>query len=187
MALDYAHRQGVIHLDIKPANILLQEGHAVIADFGIARAMSDAEDERAPGTVMLMGTPSYMSPEQAVGEHDLDGRSDIYSLGLRALRDGHRRSPGSGRRAGRSSRSCPPKLAAVIRRAMSPERDDRPATAGSLADELEESIRPRRSQGVQWARATIGKFFASAARSLVATARRHLRHRPRPRAARIAQ
>ncbi len=78
-ALEYAHGQGVIHRDIKPANILLEQGHAVLADFGIARAL-DAGDERFTVTGISLGTPAYMSPEQSVGESRLDARSDIYSL-----------------------------------------------------------------------------------------------------------
>jgi serine/threonine-protein kinase len=78
-ALDYAHRQHVVHRDIKPENILLQSGHALVADFGIARALS-AKSERMTVSGMALGTPAYMSPEQAAGEMDIDGRSDLYSL-----------------------------------------------------------------------------------------------------------
>ena len=78
-ALDYAHRHGVIHRDIKPENILLSDGHALVADFGIARALGG--DEHLTETGMAIGTPAYMSPEQAAGERELDARTDIYSLG----------------------------------------------------------------------------------------------------------
>jgi tRNA A-37 threonylcarbamoyl transferase component Bud32 len=82
-ALDYAHRRGVIHRDIKPANILLNEGQPFIADFGIALAASrsEARSTRMTETGMSLGTPQYMSPEQAMGERNLDARTDIYSLG----------------------------------------------------------------------------------------------------------
>jgi eukaryotic-like serine/threonine-protein kinase len=80
-ALSYAHSRGVIHRDIKPENIMLEGGHAVVADFGIARAVSTAHGESLTQTGTSIGTPSYMSPEQAAGSSDVDGRSDLYSLG----------------------------------------------------------------------------------------------------------
>ena len=80
-ALGYAHRLDVVHRDIKPENILLQEGHALVADFGIALAITAAGGERLTGTGLSLGTPWYMSPEQALGERTVGARSDIYSLG----------------------------------------------------------------------------------------------------------
>jgi serine/threonine-protein kinase len=80
-ALDYAHRRGIIHRDIKPENILLHDGAALVADFGIALAASRAGGSRMTETGMSLGTPQYMSPEQAMGERELDARSDIYALG----------------------------------------------------------------------------------------------------------
>jgi serine/threonine protein kinase len=79
-ALDYAHRHGVVHRDIKPENILLQDGHPLVADFGIGLLFGAAGDELMTHTGVTLGTPAYMSPEQAVGD-DVDGRSDLYSLG----------------------------------------------------------------------------------------------------------
>lgn len=80
-ALDRAHREGVIHRDIKPANILLVGNHAAVTDFGIARAIDAAENLAETGTGVFIGTGTYMSPEQASGATDLDGRTDLYSLG----------------------------------------------------------------------------------------------------------
>ncbi|MDH5644279.1 MAG: serine/threonine protein kinase [Gemmatimonadota bacterium] len=80
-ALDYAHRQGVIHRDIKPENILLSNGHALVADFGIAKALGKIAETRLTRSGIALGTPGYMSPEQAAGLTDLDERTDVYALG----------------------------------------------------------------------------------------------------------
>ncbi len=80
-ALDYAHRHNIVHRDIKPENILLHDGRPMVADFGIALAVSEAGGERLTETGLAVGTPTYMSPEQASGESDLDGRVDVYALG----------------------------------------------------------------------------------------------------------
>src|SRR5436190_7462638 len=79
-ALDYAHRQRVVHRDIKPENIMLHEGEAMVMDFGIAKAVSVAAGDELTQTGMMVGTPAYVSPEQAAGEGEIDGRSDQYSL-----------------------------------------------------------------------------------------------------------
>lgn len=80
-ALEYAHEQGIIHRDIKPENILLTRGQPLVADFGIALAISHAGGTRLTETGLSLGTPHYMSPEQATGDRELDARSDVYSLG----------------------------------------------------------------------------------------------------------
>jgi len=81
-ALDYAHRHGVIHRDIKPENVLLHDGQALVADFGIALAVSAAGGSRMTETGMSLGTPHYMSPEQAMGEREITAKADVYALGV---------------------------------------------------------------------------------------------------------
>src|SRR5215212_6639711 len=80
-ALDYAHRSQIVHRDIKPENIMINEGEAMVMDFGIAKALTAASADTLTQIGMVVGTPAYVSPEQAAGETDIDGRSDQYSLG----------------------------------------------------------------------------------------------------------
>jgi serine/threonine-protein kinase len=150
-ALDYAHRHGVIHRDIKPENILLHEGSALVADFGIALAVSSAGRNRLTETGLSIGTPQYMSPEQAMGDRDLDARSDIYSLGavLYEMLTGDPPFVGSTAQAivakvitekptpiTASRDTVPPMLAATVHHALAKLPADRFASAAELGDAL---------------------------------------------------
>ena len=142
-ALDHAHRHNIIHRDIKPENILFEEGHALVSDFGIARAISEAgARETSPG--LVLGTVDYMSPEQEQGRPDLDGRTDVYSLGLVLYEMLVGEPPGpdhgvdslTGRR-----QDVPVGVVRVLRSALARDPKDRFATAGAFAGALSGLIR----------------------------------------------
>ena len=150
-ALDFAHRQGIIHRDIKPGNILLHDGEALLADFGIALALTEAGGGRLTGTGLSIGTVQYMSPEQAGGERDLDARSDVYSLGAVTYEMLAGEPPVTGptvqamiaklmtaRPASlRVVRDVVPRsLDAAVLRALAKERSDRFSSARAFADAL---------------------------------------------------
>jgi serine/threonine-protein kinase len=148
-ALEFAHRHEILHRDIKPENILLQAGHAVVTDFGVARALSDAVTGEKPGERLteqglVVGTAEYMSPEQAIGDRAVDGRTDVYSLGcvLYEMLTGALPFIGNSPREvlTRRFRESPrpvrevrpevsPHLEAVVKRAMAADPADRFATA----------------------------------------------------------
>ena len=150
-ALDYAHRQGVVHRDIKPANILLHEGQPLVADFGIALAVTVVGGDRLTETGLSLGTPSYMSPEQVTGERELDGRSDLYSLScvLYEMLAGEPPFTAPTGQAvvaqilavdpsplGEHRRTVPAGVAAAVHRALEKIPADRFATAGHFAEAL---------------------------------------------------
>ena len=151
-ALDHAHRSGILHRDIKPENILIgEDGHALVADFGIARAIVRTGDDWITGTGTAIGTPAYMSPEQAAGASDVDGRSDVFALGCVLYEMLAGRPPYTGPTklavrtraiAGRVTdvrrlrASVPEHVAAALRRALARAPADRFATAGELAEAL---------------------------------------------------
>ncbi len=157
-ALDHAHRHGVIHRDIKPENILLEEDHAIVADFGVARAVTRAAGESQTTAGMVVGTPAYMSPEQASGDHDLDGRSDQYSLAcvLYEMLAGSPPFSGATPRETiarrftepppslRGERDVPEALDRAIRRALSPVPADRFPEVHAFAKALQAAESPAR-------------------------------------------
>jgi serine/threonine-protein kinase len=149
-ALDYAHRHGVVHRDIKPDNIMLVDGHAVVVDFGIARAIGAAGGDDLTWTGLSVGTPAYMSPEQAAGR-EVDGRGDVYALGC-VLHEmlagqppftgppeslGHQHLNVAPRSVAELRPGVTPALAAAIQRALAKTPGDRFQSAGQFAETLE--------------------------------------------------
>jgi serine/threonine protein kinase/tetratricopeptide (TPR) repeat protein len=163
-ALDYAHRLNIVHRDIKPENVMLHEGEALVTDFGIAKALSSARGSTLTQAGTSIGTPAYMSPEQAAGQTDLDGRSDQYSLAcvLYELLTGEPPFVGDSPQAliARRFTHKPPSLrntvpsisepvASAVSRALSLEATDRFATVGEFASALEPKQRPGQSENAK--------------------------------------
>jgi TolB-like protein/Tfp pilus assembly protein PilF len=155
-ALSYAHSLGIVHRDIKPENILFTAGHAVVTDFGIARAIGAAGGDQLTQTGIAIGTPAYMSPEQAAGERELDARSDVYALGCVLYEALTGQPPFTGPtaqavlarhaldavpRLRTVRRAIPEPLEAVVLRALAKAPADRFRTAGELAEAMEQSVR----------------------------------------------
>ena len=142
-ALDYAHGKNVVHRDIKPENILIEGGHAVVSDFGIALAISEAHPRRT-SSGLVVGTTEYMSPEQSQGDRDLDGRSDIYSLGvvLYEMLSGHlpRYDPdGTVQTLERLRPELSGAVVDVLRRSLATQREDRYGTAADMVAALSQA------------------------------------------------
>ena len=163
-ALDYAHRHGVIHRDVKPENILLTgDGQAMVADFGIARALNATTDEMSiTGTGMAVGTPGYMSPEQASGDRHLDARSDVYALGAVCYEMLVGEPPFTGPTpqailaktlsgelptVRRARPGAPAGIDAAVRKALDPVPADRFATAADFARALDRAERAANASG----------------------------------------
>ncbi|MBA2627209.1 MAG: serine/threonine protein kinase, partial [Gemmatimonadales bacterium] len=163
-ALDYAHRHGVVHRDIKPENILLHDGRPVVADFGIALALSAAAGGRMTETGMSLGTPHYMSPEQATADKEITGRSDIYSLGsvLYEMLAGQPPHLGGSaqqiimkiiaedaKSVNQHRKAVPPNVAAAVSRSLEKLPADRFATAREFSDALRDpNFRSEQDAGV---------------------------------------
>jgi len=163
-ALDYAHRHGVIHRDIKPENILLHDGSALVADFGIALAASKAGGARMTETGMSLGTPAYMSPEQAMGEREIGPRSDVYALGCVLYEMLAGEPPFTGptaqaivarvlteppRALAMQRRTVPPHVEAAVNTALEKLPADRFASAAKFADALARPDTPHATTAVR--------------------------------------
>jgi serine/threonine-protein kinase len=157
-ALAYAHAAGLVHRDIKPANVLLAGTHAFVADFGVAKAVSAAaEAENLTSAGLALGTPTYMAPEQATGDPNVDGRADLYALGVvayemligtppfvarspQALLGAH--ATQSPEPIGSRRPTVPTPLAALVMRLLEKRPADRPQTAAEVLRELETAMTP---------------------------------------------
>jgi protein kinase-like protein len=164
-ALDYAHAHQIIHRDIKPENILLAGGHAVVTDFGIARAITVAGSVELTETGIAVGTPAYMSPEQAAGSHDLDGRSDLYSLGCVLYEMLVGETPYTGPtpqailarklseplpRISVVREMVPPGVEAALAKVLARTPADRFRTAAEFVEALAKPVRRARSHRARW-------------------------------------
>ncbi len=169
-ALSYAHDQGIVHRDIKPENVMLSGGRAVVADFGIARAVSVAGGTKLTGTGFAVGTPAYMSPEQAYGDENIDGRSDVYALGCvayemvsgrapfeadtpQALLAKHTADTVPSIRA--SDSSIPLFVERAVERALAKQPADRFQTASAFAEALTSEMVVARVGKRRWARLAV--------------------------------
>ncbi|MBY0491826.1 MAG: protein kinase [Gemmatimonadaceae bacterium] len=168
-ALQYAHDRGIIHRDIKPENILLQGGHALVADFGIALAVTNAGGARMTQTGLSLGTPQYMAPEQAMGERTIDARADIYALGAVTYEMLAGEPPFTGptsqaivakvmstepQRLDVLRRNVPANAADAVHHALEKLPADRPASARALAEALVGAGPARRASGAARDRTT---------------------------------
>ena len=183
-ALAYAHRHGVVHRDIKPDNILLSSRHAVVTDFGVARALSAASGDNFMTTEgVALGTPAYMAPEQAMADPHMDHRADIYALGVVAyeLLTGHTPFTGLSAQAMLAAQatrpappiteareSVPPALAALIMRCLEKHPADRSSSAEELLQQLETMATP--SGGTEPTRALTVRRSGGRTRRLAAAA-----------------
>jgi len=174
-ALDYAHRQGVIHRDIKPENILLHDGRPMVADFGIALAVSAAAGGRMTETGLSLGTPHYMSPEQATGEREISGRSDVYSLGsvLYEMLTGN--PPHTGASAQQIIMKIVTEEAAPVTKLR---KSVPPNVAAAVAKSLEKLPADRFESAKAFAEALRNTAFTTAVPSSVGTAGRPARWKP---------
>jgi serine/threonine protein kinase/tetratricopeptide (TPR) repeat protein len=183
-ALDYAHRQGIVHRDLKPSNIMIdKEGNAFVADFGIARVSDMPRD--LTGTGNVIGTPGYMAPEQAQGTIELDGRADIYALGIIAFellagegpyeRDNaleelmaHLNDPVPDVRD--FEPELPEPITPILQKAIAKDRDQRHDTAGELVEEIGEALKKQASSAPSQLRTLTQTFAAEQLAALEADA-----------------